>query len=584
MRFATLWVRTSDLALSATLTYEVFTHKKILAQFVRSLRADEDERQADLLFRILEQHQELVPHFWSSLPADTFSPKVTSTWILWIGFALKLSDLVVPLNPASNEPPNVTTAMGNIVPIPFRRNELSKGLQQNNELVVYVTTTFISASIAKLIRTLELCNCGNGTSDLNSWRDFGTRLVTDVMRNLPDIQVVLAGLSRTQRSQRSQGRSDAVAHEAMRRLFRDYLRVFGSIDGRLDLRKLVTPPSPGDSRHSVISYLQLLACATDSPWYSKTGAKSSLFQFLLGCCTGNPRKSYGSYGLARRLAATWLTASPLFEDRTYEPPAWIDALQLFSGDAGVQIVAFVDQLLSNCLENHVEAFEEASLYLDRNGQGARVTKSVADHGLLSLGPVVALALKRMFAMARQGEESAGGVADYLCIVLSGLAELAPCGTLETICNVLAAELGHDSPPIPERIVARIRKLVAMLRGSATLGTIEPRKDLRREAFSRSGPPPTGIEGFLILRIVRRTLNPRVFGGSARSRLVALRSLASLPKDQLMANLIHGASRSGWLQSLLVVAESQNQCFYYLLDELPPDGRDTRILLYRKKES
>ncbi|KAF8905722.1 ribosome 60S biogenesis N-terminal-domain-containing protein [Gymnopilus junonius] len=124
-------------------------YNKILANFVKTLKVNEDPRQQELVLKILEACPELVLGYWSSIGL-TLEPRLSSKWITNIAVFGSIVSLPVPVDtfllpgstttasttagsaPSQRQynptPPPLSTILANILPTQSVKQNLTKGL------------------------------------------------------------------------------------------------------------------------------------------------------------------------------------------------------------------------------------------------------------------------------------------------------------------------------------------------------------------------------------------------------------------------------------------------------------------------
>ncbi|KIJ29718.1 hypothetical protein M422DRAFT_268847, partial [Sphaerobolus stellatus SS14] len=121
------------------------------------IKVNEDPRQQELIFKILQAFPELVSGYWSAVNL-TLEPRLSSRWITNIPILGTIIFFPVPTNsftlPNSQHinpsPPALNVVLGNAIPSVLSKNFLTKGLQSASSLVQHSTALPLSKCLAKL--------------------------------------------------------------------------------------------------------------------------------------------------------------------------------------------------------------------------------------------------------------------------------------------------------------------------------------------------------------------------------------------------------------------------------------------------
>jgi hypothetical protein len=201
----------------------------------------------------------------------------------------------------------------------------------------------------------------------NEWLLFRAELADAISRHLPDVQVVVATLSKAQKSTADASAGDdkrtLPVFLALLRLLRDYARYLTISESRLDVRKIIgSSGNAGLSDMAVSVALQLLAQTTDFRWQTKADGGIGPLRLLLFCCTGSS-KMLSTSTLSRQMLLSWLVTSTVFEGRELAARCLVDVLQLFEGESALHVAAFVDGVIAEITSNPLAAHDEAQAYL-----------------------------------------------------------------------------------------------------------------------------------------------------------------------------------------------------------------------------
>ncbi|KAF5371676.1 hypothetical protein D9758_003519 [Tetrapyrgos nigripes] len=212
-------------------------YNKILANMLKTLKANEDPRQQELTLKILGACPELVAGYWSGVNL-TLEPRLSSKWIANISLFGSIISLPIPTtsfllpttssssssntSPSSSSlssnnnamyhptPPPLSTIIENVFPSVNTKTHFSRGIQPNNNaLVQHCTALALSKCLLKYQRVREeLLKIAEGLQENEDdgygfldeegkegqWRRRLKDLEKEVRRRVPDFQVVLAFL------------------------------------------------------------------------------------------------------------------------------------------------------------------------------------------------------------------------------------------------------------------------------------------------------------------------------------------------------------------------------------------------------
>ncbi|KAK1230054.1 hypothetical protein PQX77_006870 [Marasmius sp. AFHP31] len=272
-------------------------HNKILANFLKTLKPNEDLRQQELTLRILGACPELIAGYW--VPANlTLEPRLSSRWIANIalfGTIISLptpqSSFVLPnaaqgttiYNPT---PPPLSTVIDNILPSAINcKAHFSKGLQPSG------SASAPTMGLVQLCTAQALCKClmkytevrdamrrvadsleesavsffgDDEEKEQGQWRKRLTDLEREVRRRVPDFQVVVGFVGRTDAADKSASAGDplqtksALLSEVAHRLLWLYQKCLPEVSGeaRFDLGKLLGSIDPNVATHQIEAELE----------------------------------------------------------------------------------------------------------------------------------------------------------------------------------------------------------------------------------------------------------------------------------------------------------------------------------------
>ncbi|KAF9517643.1 hypothetical protein BS47DRAFT_469370 [Hydnum rufescens UP504] len=185
-------------------------HNVTLANFLKSLKVNEDPRQQELAIKILGACPEIIQGYWS-VAGISLEPRLSSRWITNMAYFGAIISLPIPTycfstvlskgslsTPSYNpSPPPLNTIVENVIPSIFTKVFVTKGLQLNSEPLVRHCTSLALAkcldkfeSIRQAFTTVEAALEEN--EETGQWMRRRLELEKEVRRRVPDFQVVVA--------------------------------------------------------------------------------------------------------------------------------------------------------------------------------------------------------------------------------------------------------------------------------------------------------------------------------------------------------------------------------------------------------
>ncbi|KDR74243.1 hypothetical protein GALMADRAFT_250000 [Galerina marginata CBS 339.88] len=491
-------------------------YNKILANFLKTLKVNEDSRQQELAIKILSACPELVSGYWYAV-ALTLEPRLSSKWITNIAVFGSIISLPLPsssfLIPNTQlyqpTPPPLSTVLDNILPSVNTKNNFSKGLQSPSGLVQHCTALALCKSLVKYQTVQDafhkIASALEEDEEEGQWYKRCSELRRELRRRVPDFQVLVA-FSQQKHANPKSGQVNqtkmALLTESAQRLLWLYHRCLPSIvaEVRFDVGKLlqtfVQDPQVEDEgiedeetgasdRLYRVQQLHVLSLLKDSDqfvWSSKIASLSHTpFYILLTVLSSASIPAIRT--AITSLLQHVLSQSILFQEDPNEPELWLKIFprrripsvngdpSLFQGESNV-VISFVDECVQRCLKTpyrYIEALHELD---DASGANGRPSEHL---------------------------------------------EMYPSPLLMTVIEQLDAKLNNDSLP-PSHIIgvaSFIRKLLVNLAGKTSdihllrLCADKVYETLRTERFSGDRSVAAVIQKEL--DILRASLSFSTFG-------------------------------------------------------------------------
>ncbi|KAI0301899.1 transcriptional repressor TCF25-domain-containing protein [Multifurca ochricompacta] len=318
-------------------------YNKILAQLLKTLKANEDPRQQELALRIFSACPELVSGYWSAASL-TLEPRLSSKWIANIAFFGNVISLPVPeasfFLPGSSlyvpTPPPLTAFLENVFPSVNTKAHFSRGLQSTSPLVQHCTALALAKSLSKYSEVLRIMRKVEGVleEDENSgqWRKRRIELEHEARRRVPDFQVVIAFSQKAGDAVQSlpkdadagttpisKMRATMLAESSTRfwKLLQNSFEVVGTGS--------VIGPTSGLDTLRRLHVLRLLKESDQFLWSSKSGPRSYINILLSAYSSIDALAIRNAIGLLLRHI---LAGSILFEHDPVEVYSWLSSLPI----------------------------------------------------------------------------------------------------------------------------------------------------------------------------------------------------------------------------------------------------------------
>lgn len=165
-----------------------------LLSWAKSLRAQTDERERELLIACFTSAPELVAAYFAdkTMPMD---PKLTNTWIGYASLLFEIVRLPVPTNLGHEEgkaalPAQTSIMIENILPQPLTQRVLVRCLNQGNDLITFFAIRMLVLSFQKLASVLEQMR--PQSDDDRLWKEAAQKLQQRFIERCPPMKDVIA--------------------------------------------------------------------------------------------------------------------------------------------------------------------------------------------------------------------------------------------------------------------------------------------------------------------------------------------------------------------------------------------------------
>ncbi|OXG21306.1 nucleolar pre-ribosomal-associated protein 1 [Cryptococcus neoformans Tu259-1] len=196
-------------------TWRKGLHNRILGNVVRKVGnkvVDDEGIVGEWMIEVFRACPELVSGYWAH-SALSLEPRLNARWMATMSYVGRIISLPVPplqtfrqtapagtdpsLSPFRTEPPQASTIVESVLPAPFTKAHLMKGLQHAEGIVQHMTAITLSRALAKLGQVQELFSFietelyPNGQPD-NPWARRQRELEMEVRKRLPELAVIVA--------------------------------------------------------------------------------------------------------------------------------------------------------------------------------------------------------------------------------------------------------------------------------------------------------------------------------------------------------------------------------------------------------
>ncbi|TPX36788.1 hypothetical protein SeMB42_g07051 [Synchytrium endobioticum] len=420
---------------------------KTLSRFLTCLKPAQDPLQAQLVLDIFQACPELVSVYWHSTSIPAFDPRPSSKWLGLMSLTTKIISLPIPQFDSSVPPPVITTC-NNILPPPFSRTFISRGLQHAISVVRYTTAAVLALSLHKLGAIQDMARKSAELGSPTLWKDWMNAIHDEIRTRIPDFQTVIkmhheATCNLPVKVDALGDVSIDAEEEASKRLlcislklFREYGNQLPGVvaESRFDYGKLVPNDLsvlPADLAQALIAVL----CDVPSSfkWWHKASANSNT-------SNNNREISYLAIFLnlyihpdipqpvkqsTRRLLGNLLTNCFLFQNHSTEASILISCLDELSTSQQANAVKYIDMALGQGMKDMypvAELFQETIQNAESGMSAIELRSSGAkgrDAGKLPVAPgVVCLASYYGSGVDHAGQSNGHSEDDFLVLYMT----------------------------------------------------------------------------------------------------------------------------------------------------------------------
>lgn len=407
----------------------------ILLNFVKQMRPTDVNLQEKLFLKILRSSPELVHHYFSSCNLR-LEPRLEKSWIKNIDLVKSIITLPIPKFESigfqfSRQstvkiplPPNSNVILDNILPKPLSKIFLSRGLQNENFLIKFITGSIISVSFEKYSQVLSWINdmislfpgmpyesdilldeqdkhfkteFGNKAKFLEcyqQWSKLRVQVEAGFRERLPDFQVLIsvsgAILSPSKDTSihldyaEETSFSECDNHEALKlvilRLIRNFYRSFRSVamNAKFDVGKLVIQIMQYleninnlDENESMIveNVFDLMHLASDDiKWFLKLpNSRYSLLSSLIQTANGATGELF--LRLRNDVLPSLIKSIPFMSDFAVECELWLRAMINNDNDkSDLNLLDFFDECMLECRKKYLNLCSKYEKHSDESKQ------------------------------------------------------------------------------------------------------------------------------------------------------------------------------------------------------------------------
>ncbi|KAE8538308.1 hypothetical protein D1P53_005650 [Cryptococcus gattii VGV] len=196
-------------------TWKKGLHNRILGNVVRKVGnkvVDDEGIVGEWMIEVFKACPELISGYWAH-SALSLEPRLNARWMATMSYVGRIISLPVPplqtfrqpapagtdpsLSPFRTEPPLVSTIVESVLPAPFTKAHLMKGLQHTEGIVQHMTAVTFSRALTKLGQVQELFSSieselyPDGQPD-NPWARRQRELEMEIRKRLPELAIIVA--------------------------------------------------------------------------------------------------------------------------------------------------------------------------------------------------------------------------------------------------------------------------------------------------------------------------------------------------------------------------------------------------------
>jgi nucleolar pre-ribosomal-associated protein 1 len=258
----------------------------VLSTFIQALRPDMDTLQASLLLDTFRAAPELVADYFAKKSSFIAEPKDTPAWLGQSAFFFSVIQLPVPKYCGWRDgyaalPPPSSTVIESILPRPLDRANTTRSLNLNHEVITLFAVRAVTVAFQKLSKVLEVY--GTPTSNLGSWKQASSDLISAFSQRCPSARDVLSTLQRTPKS-------DEKLRGSIIELLSKYYQVLPRLmllekfDASLALMDTISRVEKGEEEQSLKyvrfseleNLLKIAQISPDTKWWHKPGRSPRL--------------------------------------------------------------------------------------------------------------------------------------------------------------------------------------------------------------------------------------------------------------------------------------------------------------------
>ncbi|WWC58327.1 uncharacterized protein I303_100867 [Kwoniella dejecticola CBS 10117] len=451
-------------------------HNRILGNVVRRVgnkAVDDDGRVGSWMTKIFEACPELVAGYWAH-SALAVEPRLNARWVATMAYIGRIVSLPPPplatfrqATPASSDaslalfrssPPSTSIVIESVLPSPFTKSHIMKGLQHTDGLVQHVTAITLARCLQKLSIVQDLflaiekeIEAGPTTSQENPWIRARRELEMEARKRIPELSIIVAFAQKAAMMAPSEPETEAelalASKSAM--LTESALRIFSlcnktipslASEMKFDVGRLLVSASSASAERrarrearegSVISFealsqlhvLRLLGEVKDWNWMNKAAGSQYTYLYhilLLNLSTRQAVTQAKTVVLLEHL----LVPTLLFEHDPSELTIWLEALPRASDNYSgpmllaqqIHLLSFLDDCFRRAIKLPYRYLEDSFAIVPDYFEYSRPTEMIS--------PVLMAILEQLGAKIMGqliSTEAAGVVLVYMRRIILGLA-------------------------------------------------------------------------------------------------------------------------------------------------------------------
>lgn len=194
-----------------------------IVSLISFLRPSVDNLQRDLLLHIFDLDPGMVTHYFKSSGAFSLEPRLSATWMNYIGLLLSIIQMPIPLHKLRQvEGMRAQTSLfvDHIAPSLLSRHGLTRCINHSVQLLCFLGVQLITGSFQKLSLLLKAAGSKGDMGGEEPFLDKNTvlRVRYEVCQRLPDLKTIILAFQRC-------AAETSLRKEALARLLRLYYAV-----------------------------------------------------------------------------------------------------------------------------------------------------------------------------------------------------------------------------------------------------------------------------------------------------------------------------------------------------------------------